>query len=86
MQLVHARHSSPQGSTRVKYSSLFYTSIGACEIQEGVFTDDLSKEHGQLSIYNLMDTPREIILREVEDGILVEGKTFWDIPSNSKTA
>ena len=76
VQLVHARYSSPQGSTRINHSSLFYTSIGACEIPEGVFTDDLSNEQGQLSIYNLMDTPREIIFREVEDGISGGGENF----------
>lgn len=62
VQLVHARNSSL--SREIRSCSVFYTSVGACEIPDGVFMDDITNKDGKLFIYNFSDQVKEIIFRE----------------------
>lgn len=64
VQLAHARHSSSRSLTKVKASRIFYTSVGACEIPDGVFMDDIADENGRLNIFNITDKNLQIIFRE----------------------
>nr|BDT63414.1 MAG: wsv526-like protein [Sesarmops intermedium nimavirus]GBG35563.1 wsv526-like protein [Sesarmops intermedium nimavirus] len=64
IQLVHARNSSSQLSREIRSCSVFYTSVGACEIPDGVFMDDITNKDGELFIYNFSDQAKEIIFRE----------------------
>ncbi|ALZ45689.1 collagen triple helix repeat (20 copies) [White spot syndrome virus] len=48
----------------IRYGGLFYTSVGACIIPEGVFFDDVVGNHSSMNIYNMTNQPKEIVLKE----------------------
>ena len=60
VQLVNFFSSQP----RPKISSIFYTSVGSCEIPDGVFMDDITRDNNELCIYNFTDKKKEIVFRE----------------------
>nr|BDT63059.1 MAG: wsv526-like protein [Trachysalambria curvirostris nimavirus] len=64
--LVYAKHIS-QTPKAINDSCLFYTSIGACDIPEGLFFQDILDREYKISIFNITGQSREIIFREGED-------------------
>lgn len=49
----------------VDKACVFYPSIGACEIPEGVFMDDIAD--GTLTIFNTTNATKELVFREEDD-------------------
>nr|BDT62695.1 MAG: wsv526-like protein [Metapenaeus ensis nimavirus] len=65
VEVVYANHIAKAAQILSNNTfSLFYPSIGACEIPMGVFMEDMVNKKGLITIYNTTDEEKDIVLKE----------------------